>query len=199
MRRFVLSAVIVLCFASPRYIFAQAAKGGGDHVEVGAFVDYFHLDRTSPALNYAGLGGRLAFNLRPSAQIEAEMAYDFDRSYTNVFTNGISQQLVPSKTHVLHALLGPKLQTGSGRFRLFATGKVGLISFTTNNQNPTQGFKSALGAVGNGNEKFALYPGGGVEGFFGPIGLRLEVGDDIYFDNGARNNLRVTFGPTFRF
>jgi hypothetical protein len=38
-----------------------------------------------------------------------------------------------------------------------------------------------------------------VEGFVGPVGLRLEVGDDIYFDNGARNNLRVTFGPTIRF
>ena len=45
----------------------------------------------------------------------------------------------------------------------------------------------------------AVYPGGGVEGFFGPVGLRLEVGDDIYFDNGARNNIRVTFGPTIRF
>jgi hypothetical protein len=198
MRHLVLSAVLVLCIASPRYIFAQAAKGGGDHVEVGAFVDYFRLDRTSPTLNYAGLGGRLAFNLRPSAQIEGEMAYDFDRSFTNVFSNGISEQLLPSKTHVLHALIGPKFQT-PGRFRLFATGKVGLISFTTNTQNPTQGFRSALGAVGNGNSKFALYPGGGVEGFFGPLGLRLEVGDDIYFDNGARNNLRVTFGPTFRF
>lgn len=30
-------------------------------------------------------------------------------------------------------------------------------------------------------------------------GLRLEAGDDTYFDNGARNNLRVTFGPTLRF
>jgi hypothetical protein len=197
MKHLVLSAVLVLCFASPNFIFAQAMKG--DHVEVGAFVDYFHVDRTSPSINYAGLGGRLAFNLRPSAQIEAEMAYDFDRSYTNVFTNGITQQLVPSKTHVLHGLFGPKFQTGSGRFRFFVTGKAGLISFTTNNQNAPQGFKSALGAVGNGNAKFALYPGGGVEGFVGPVGLRLEVGDDIYFDNGSRNNLRVTFGPTIRF
>lgn len=194
MKRFVLSAVLVLCFASPSFIFAQALKG--DHVEVGAFADYFRVGQTSPSLNYAGLGGRLAFNLRPSAQIEAEMAYDFDRSYNNPFTNG---SIVRSQTHVLHGLFGPKLQTGSGRFRLFVTGKAGLISFTTNTQNPPAGFKSALGAVGNGDAKFALYPGGGVEGFVGPVGLRLEVGDDIYFDNGARNNVRVTFGPTIRF
>ena len=57
-------------------MFAQALKG--DHVEVGAFADYFRLDRTEPNLNYAGVGGRLAFNLRPTVQIEGEMAYDFE-------------------------------------------------------------------------------------------------------------------------
>jgi hypothetical protein len=25
------------------------------------------------------------------------------------------------------------------------------------------------------------------------------VGDEIYFDNGARNNLKITAGPVFRF
>jgi hypothetical protein len=197
MKHFALLLVLALCVISPQFGSAQALKQ--DHLEVGAFADYFRLDRTNPTLNYAGLGGRLAFNLRPSTQIEAEMAYDFDRSYTNTFTNGITQQLVPSKTHVLHGLFGPKFQTGSGALRFFVTGKVGLINFTTNTQNAPAGFKSALGAVGNGDSKFALYPGGGVEGFKGPFGLRFEVGDDIYFDSGARNNLRVSFGPTIRF
>ena len=194
MKRLVLAAFLVLCVASPSFIFAQAVKS--DHVEVGVFADYFRLDRTDPSLNYAGVGGRLAFNLRPSAQLEAEMAYDFDRSYNNPFNDG---SIVPSQTHILHGLFGPKFQTGSGPFRFFVTGKVGVISFTTNTQNAPAGFKSALGAVGNGDAKFAVYPGGGVEGFMGPVGLRLEVGDDIYFDNGARNNLRVSFGPTIRF
>lgn len=195
MKRAVLFAVLALCCIAPQFGMAQAVEGG-DHVEVGVFADYFRLDRTSPSLNYAGVGGRLAFNLRPSVQIEGEMAYDFDRSYNNPFDDG---SIVPSKTHVLHGLFGPKFQTGSGKFRFFVTGKAGLISFTTNTQNAPTGFKSALGAVGNGNAKFAVYPGGGVEGFLGPIGLRLEAGDDIYFDNGARNNLRVSFGPTIRF
>jgi hypothetical protein len=199
MKRLVLCALLVFCFTTPRFISAQALKEGGDHVEVGVFADYFRLDRTDPSLNYAGLGGRLAFNLRPSVQLEAEMAYDFDRDYSNIFSNGVTDELVSSKTHVLHGLFGPKFQTGSGRLRLFVTGKAGMISFTTDSQNVPAGFKSALGAVGNGNAKFAVYPGGGVEGFLGPVGLRLEVGDDIYFDNGARNNLRVSFGPTFRF
>jgi len=195
MKRLVLSAVLVFCFASPSFVFSQALRG--DHVEVGVFADYFRMDRTEPNLNYAGLGGRLAFNLRPSVQLEAEMAYDFDRAYNN-FDSGTGT-IVRSQTHILHGLFGPKFQTGSRPFRFFVTGKAGLISFTTNDQNAPTGFKSALGAVGNGDAKFAVYPGGGVEGFIGPVGLRLEVGDDIYFDNGARNNLRVTFGPTIRF
>ena len=53
-----------------------------DHGEVGLLADYFRSDRTDATLNYVGLGGRLAFNLHPNAQIEGEMAYDFDRNYT---------------------------------------------------------------------------------------------------------------------
>jgi hypothetical protein len=45
----------------------------------------------------------------------------------------------------------------------------------------------------------AMYPGAGVEVSLGPVGLRLELGDDIYFNSGAHNNLRVTFGPILRF
>src|SRR5258708_13478715 len=107
MKRFVLSAVLVFCFASPTFVFAQALRG--DHVEVGAFVDYFRLDRTDPSLNYAGLGGRLAFNLRPSVQLEAKMAYDFDRTYNNPSADG---NIFRSQTHILHDLSLPNFQTG---------------------------------------------------------------------------------------
>ncbi|HTR25129.1 MAG TPA: hypothetical protein VMI10_14205 [Terriglobales bacterium] len=191
----VLSFILAMCVASPSIVMAQKAM---DHLEIGAFADYFRLDRTSPTLNFAGLGGRVGFGINPYVQIEAEMAYDFDRTFVN-FDNGVTGSYTPAKTHILHGLFGPKFHTGSGPVRFFVTGKAGIISFTTNNQDAPAGFESSLGAVGNGNSKFAVYPGGGLEGFVGPIGLRLEVGDDIYFDNGAQNNLRVTFGPTFRF
>ncbi len=199
MKGFGFCAVLVVCFVASQFGLAQAVRGGGDQVEAGAFVDYFHIGQSHPSINYAGLGGRLALNLSRNAQIEGEMAYDFDRSYTNTFTNGVSTALLRSQTHVLHGYFGPKLQSGSGSTRFFVTGKAGLISFTTSTQSVPAGFKSALGAIGNGNAKFAVYPGGGVEGFLGPLGLRLEVGDDIYFDHGTRNNLRVTFGPSIRF
>lgn len=196
--KYLLAALaLALCTLPAQFGVAQSLKE--DHVEVGIFADYFRLMRPDPAINYAGVGGRIAFNVHPNVQIEAEMAYDFDRNYTSTFSNGITTQLVSSKTHVIHGLFGPKFVAGTGAFRAFVTGKVGLISFTTNNQNVGSGFQTGLGAIGNGDAKFAAYPGAGIEGFFGPIGLRLEAGDDIYFDNGARNNLRVSFGPTFRF
>lgn len=200
MKRTLIVVLAGISLTLPVFSFAQAAGSlGGDHVQAGIFAEYFHLDRSDPTLNFVGLGGRVGFNVRPSIALEGEMAYDFGRSYTNIFTDGVNQSFARSQTHVLHGLFGPKFQTGSGAFRLFATGKVGFISFTTNSEGVTTGFKSALGAVGNGDTQFSVYPGGGIEGFLGPIGLRLEVGDEIYFDDGARNNLRVTFGPTIRF
>jgi len=80
-----------------------------------------------------------------------------------------------------------------------STFKAGLINFSVSDQNATSGFKGSLSDVTTGNTAAAIYPGLGVEGFFGPIGLRADVGDEIYFKNGTRNNLRVTFGPTIRF
>ena len=51
----------------------------------------------------------------------------------------------------------------------------------------------------NGTTDLAVYPGGGFEAFAGPIGIRAEVGNDIYFNNGAHNNLRASLGPQLRF
>lgn len=169
-----------------------------DHVEFGAFADYFRFGDSTPVRNFAGVGGRVAVNVRPSIQLEAEMAYDFKRNFNNTFTNGVTTQVVNTGFRTLHGFFGPKFQTGSGAFRLFVTGKVGFDNFSINNQNATTGFINTVGLT-NGATDFAIYPGGGFEIFAGPIGIRAEIGDDIYFDNGAHNNLRVTFGPQFRF
>lgn len=186
--------IMSLFFAAPMVL----AQDHSDHVEVGAFADYFRLSDASPTRNFVGLGGRVAFAIRPSVQLEAEMAYDFKRSYSNTFTNGVTTELVNTQFRTLHGFFGPKLQTGSGPFRLFITGKVGFDNFSINNQNATTGFVNTVGLT-NGTTSFAVYPGGGFEAFAGPIGIRAEIGDDIYFNGGAHNNLRVTFGPQLRF
>jgi hypothetical protein len=170
-----------------------------DHVEVGVFVDYFRLNnKAAPVSNFLGLGGRAAFNLNASVQLEAEMAYDFKKSYTSTFSNGVTTATVNTSFRTLHGFFGPKFQTGSGPFRVFVTGKVGFDNFSINHQDAQSGFVNTVGLT-NGATYFAVYPGGGIEAFAGPIGLRAEIGDDIYFQGGAHNNLRVTFGPQLRF
>lgn len=174
------------------------AQSSYDHAEVGVFADYFRFSRTDPHINFVGLGGRAAFNIRPSVQLEAEMAYDFRRNFTNTFSDGVTTVFVQSKFRTLHGFFGPKLQTGSGPIRLFVSGKVGFDNFSLTTTSPGTGFKSVAG-LDVGKTDFAVYPSAGLELFGGPIGLRAEIGDDIYFANGAHNNLRVTVGPQFRF
>jgi hypothetical protein len=170
-----------------------------NHAEVGAFVDYFKLGETSS--NFVGLGGRAAFNVARNVQIEAEMSYDFNRVFTEGFTDNTSgaNNTTNSNLRVLHGLFGPKFQT-SGPVRVFVTVKGGFTNFRF---DPTPAsfdtFTSSVTNLRTSNVDAALYPGGGVEAFLGPIGLRLEVGDEIIFVNGAHNNWKVSFGPQIRF
>jgi hypothetical protein len=144
------------------------------------------------------VGGRAAFGITPNVQMEAEMAYDFKRNYTTTFSNGVTSADVTSRLRTLHGFFGPKFQTGSGALRAFVTGKVGFDNFNVTDANAPTGFTNAVG-LGTGATYFALYPGAGIEAFAGPIGIRLEAGDDIFFHNGAHNNLRATIGPQLRF
>ena len=194
MKRYLGPILAALFFTVP----AVMAQAPSDHIEVGAFADYFRFSQTKPVSNFVGVGGRAALNIHPSVQLEAEMAYDFKRNFTNTFTNGVTTVLVTTNFRTLHGLFGPKLQTGSGPFRAFVTGKVGFDNFSVTNQNAPSGFTSSIG-LDKGKTDFAVYPGAGVEAFAGPFGLRLEVGDEVYFDHGSHNNLKVTFGPQIRF
>lgn len=195
MKRNLIMALFAVLLAAPSLM----AQNSENHVELGIFADYFNLSRTSPHINFVGLGGRAGFNVRSNVQIEAEMAYDFKRDFTSTFSNGVSTELVSTRLRTLHALFGPKFATSGGPVRLFGTLKAGLINFSVSDQNAGSGFQGALSDVTTGNTAAAIYPGAGLEGFLGPLGLRVDVGDEIYFKNGTHNNLRVTFGPSIRF
>ena len=195
MKRFV-GLLFACLFLSVPMMLAQSSDT--DHAEVGVFAEYFRFTDPGPTSNYIGLGGRAAFNVHPSIQIEAEMGYDFERNYTSTFSNGVTTANVQSRLRTLHGFFGPKFQTGSGPFRVFVTGKVGFENFTVTNQGAPAGFANAVG-LGSSATYFALYPGGGIEAFAGPIGVRAEIGDNIFFNNGMHNNLRISFGPQFRF
>lgn len=64
---------------------------------------------------------------------------------------------------------------------------------------PQSNLASVILGLRTSNVNAALYPAAGISATIGPLGLRLEAGDEIYFNSGARHNLRITFGPILRF
>jgi hypothetical protein len=193
----VLTALAIL-LAAPALLVAQTEN----HVEVGPFVDYLRFDRTN-TINFVGAGGRIGFYVNPYTSLEAEMSYDFARTFVGTSTNTLNTSVTATKLRPLTGLFGPRFQFGNGPFDFFATGKLGFVNFNSvankNLSNLGTGFNNQIAGITDGDTRFALYPGIGIEGFWGHFGLRLDVGDEIYFLDGARNNLKVNFGPHFRF
>ncbi len=201
MKRSLGLAILSMIIAAPSWLLAQESRGDYDHGQVGIFADYFRFSPTSNAVNFVGFGARTGFNVSHHTQIEAEMNYDFQRSFTNNCTGNCvpGVTFVTTKVRPLTGLFGPKFET-SGPFKFFVTGKVGFIRFSESSSAVTFGnFGNAVSGVGNPGTHFAAYPGAGFEGFWGPFGLRLEAGDEVYLNNGTFNNLKVSFGPQIRF
>ncbi len=191
-----------LFLGAPSGLIAQQ----NNHGEVGAYADYFLFSPSNPSANFVGVGGRVSLNVRANMALEAEMNYDFARNFTTTHQTdtsaGVTTSFAKTSVRPLTGLFGPKLQLGTtGPFRAFITGKLGFINFSTSHSSAVSSgtFTSAVSGVGGDGTHLAFYPGGGVEAFAGPIGFRLDVGDEIYLNNGTYNNLRVTFGPHIRF
>ena len=186
MKRLALVIAIALAFAPA--VFAQ------NHGELGAFFDYTRLANTST--NFYGVGGRAGFNVAKHAQLEGEFAYDFQQNLNcSSINHGLTCTSANTALHIIHAAFGPKFQAGTKWFRPFFTVKGGLVNFSTSSSFPTQ-----VGQIPHGGGTDAVfYPGGGVEIYAGPIGIRGEIGDEIWFNNGANHNLRIMVGPQIRF
>lgn len=207
MKRLSLILGLGALIAAPCWLAAQSpAPSHDNHAEVGVYGDYFRYSPSSSAINFLGLGGRVGVNMNPHMALEGELNYDFAQDYTSTATGSntgsISSTVVTTGIRPLTGLFGPKFQVGtSGPFRAFVTGKVGFISFSNSNPHSVSGssFTGAVSGVGGSGTYFAAYPGAGIEAFGGPIGVRVEVGDEIFLNNGTHNQLRATFGPVFRF
>lgn len=163
--------------------------------EVGAFVDYFRFQNAND-LNMLGVGGRVGFNVHPHVALEVEGAYDFERAANTTFDGLTNPTRINFKATTF--LVGPQFTAGAkGPFRVYGVLKGGFVRFgvtpgpVTPGTIPTQ--------LNHTDTNGVFYPGLGVEAFAGILGLRAEVGDLMYFDNGANNNLRVTVGPVIRF
>lgn len=201
MKRILGLAILSILMAAPSWLTAQE-NNNYDHASVGVFADYFRFSPGSGAreTNFVGLGARVGFNMSHHTALEAEMSYDFARNYTSTCSNCLNSSFTTSRVRPLTGLFGPKFET-PGPFKFFVTGKVGFLNFSNAGSTTVSGgsFANAVSSVAGTGTHFALYPGAGIEGFWGPFGLRLEAGDEVYLLNGAHNNLRVSFGPQFRF
>ena len=184
---------VLLCGSSPQ-LFAQ------EHVEVGVFADYLGISQTNT--NNFGVGGRFGYRVHGKVMMEGELAYDYGINFSEAYrdiTNGNLGAIQRTSIGVTHGLFGPTLQPKGG-FRPFVTLKTGFMDFRLSpSLLPLNTLESTLLGLRSSNLNLAVYPGVGVEPSLGPLGLRLEFGDEIYFNSGAHNNLRITFGPILRF
>jgi hypothetical protein len=177
---------------------AASAQESLDHVHIGVFADYFRLAPTET--NMAGVGARVGINTNRYLRFEAETSYDFSRVFTENFTRGGSVGVNRTDLRVIHGLFGPTFSSGHGPIRAFATVKGGAINFRLD-PRPVRfnTFFSSVDDLRTQDVNGVLYPGGGLEGHIGPVGVRLDLGDMIYFNNGAHHSLRMSFGPFLRF
>ena len=178
---------------------AASAQSNDDknHGEFGVYFDYFRLEFAK--LNLFGVGGRAGFNIRPAVAIEGEMAYDFERSTTQTITSGGIANTFRSNLRLIHGLAGPKIQTTKGPIRLFAVLKGGLLNFGVGGPVTAGSFAKQIGTIKDGDTNGVFYPGGGIEFNAGNFGIRLEAGDEIYWDNGPNHNFKFMGGPQIRF
>lgn len=194
MRKFALSILYVFLFAASP-LFAQ------QRVELGVFLDSLSISQTST--NNFGLGARFGYRIHRDVLLEGELAYDyglnFNEAYRNI-VNGNVTAVERTSIGVTQGLFGPKLQPSGGGFRPFVTLKAGFVDFRLSpSLLPYSDVASTVFGLRTSNLNAAIYPAAGIEANVGYVGLRLEAGDEIYFNNGAPNNLRITFGPILRF
>ena len=170
-------------------------------IELGVFLDSLSISQTST--NNFGLGARVGYRIHHDVLLEGELAYDyginFDEAYLNLSTGNIAA-IEHTSIGVTHGLFGPMLQRSSGHLHPYATFKAGFIDFRLSTSLlPYSNIASTVFGLRTSNVNAALYPAAGIEATLGPLGLRLEGGDEMYFNSGAHHNLRITFGPILRF
>jgi len=168
-----------------------------DHGNIGAFLNFTRLQDQS--LNLFGVGGRLGFKVYGPVMLEAEMAYDFERTQTQVITVGGLSNTVRTNMRVLHALFGPKIQT-KGPMHLFLLAKTGIVNFGVGGPATAGAINNQIGTIINGDTNLAVYPGAGIEFNIKRVGIRVEAGDEIIFLRGnTTHNVRAAIGPQIRF
>jgi hypothetical protein len=193
-----LSAAILLATVIPTRSWGQISKPPGqtenkDHGNLGV---YFDVTRVQ-GFTLFGVGGRIGFNVTRRIVLEAEYAYDFQRSMTQTVTAGGSTNTITTNLRMWDVLFGPKVNLTK---HLFVLGKAGLANFAVSGPSTPGGVNNQFDGIVNGNLDTAVFVGGGGEFKIKKINFRADVGDEIiWLNNGAQSNIRATFGPQLRF
>lgn len=195
MRKAVLAVFAIGLFATSLVLRAQS------RVEAGLLIDYLSVSQTNTP-NF-GLGGRFGYRVHRNVMLEGEFAYDYGVNFDEVYreiTNGDIKAIERTSIGVTDGLFGPMIEPAHRHLRPFVTLKGGFVDFRLSpSLLPYSREVSTIFGLRTSTLNGALYPAGGAEASLGPVGLRLEFGDLIYFNDGAHNNFRVTFGPILRF
>jgi hypothetical protein len=204
-RRLLIIAGLVGLVGLPATTAAQDYdQNNWSHGEVGVYGDLFRVTPAgAPVENFLGLGGRVGVNAAHGVALEGEMNYNFEQTLVTTNSSGFAATSVTAKVRPLTGLFGAKFTfAATHSVRPFVVGKVGFIDFSTSCNAPAGSpscFTGSLSDFGGNSTHVSAFPGAGVEFFGGPFGLRIDAGDQLYWNNGTNNNLRVTFSPTFRF
>lgn len=133
-----------------------------------------------------GLGGRFAFKVIPGVALEAEATrYFHSETYKDVFGNSLYNT-------GYQFLAGPSLRLPIPVLQIFGTIKGGVFRSTPHAENPAV---SVPPRITSG----VVYVGGVAE-FGSGVGVRFDVGDEIFISSSLRrNNARLTGGIVFHF
>jgi hypothetical protein len=168
-----------------------------NHGNLGIYFDFTRLQTQN--LNLLGVGGRVGFNIRKKIVLEAEMAYDFERTQTQAVTVGSITNTFRTNVREMHFLFGPKIRV-PGPLGLFVVAKAGIVNFGVGGPVTFGAVNNQIGNIIDGDKNMAIFPGAGIEFKLGRVGFRAEAGDEIvWLRDGAHNNFRVAAGPQIRF
>jgi hypothetical protein len=195
MSKWLLVLAGILLLMPPAWLRAQS------RAEAGVFLDSLNISQTGT--ENVGIGGRFGYRVYPHVMLEGELSYDFgvnfQETYRNI-ANGAIAAVASTSIGVTEGWVGPTVEPAHGHFRPFATLKAGFVDFRLSpSLIPYSSVVTTALGIRTSTLNAALYPGGGVVASLGPVGLRLEFGDALYFNSGAHNDLRITFGPVVRF
>lgn len=190
-----LAIIVLLLCGSSSFLYPQS------RFQAAVLLDYLGISQTNT--DNVGVGGRFGVRIHHRVMLEAESTYSYGVNFNEVYrdvANGDVKAIARTSIGVTDGLFGPMLQPARGHLRPFVTLKGGFIDFRLSpSLIPYSGVASSLLGLRTSRVDPVLYPAGGAEATLGPVGLRLEFGDALYFNSGAHNNLRITFGPTLRF